>query len=179
RVYRIPYPGRGTAIVKERFRKAYRQPDLDRKLTSRRVIQEARSLQRCKRAGLDTPTLYLLDVEGAMIYMEDIAGKSVRDTLGFSGDYGSHGVLSEQIGKNIALMHNLDVIHGDLTTSNMMVRSTSNNLVIIDFGLSFVSTLQEDKAVDLYVLERALSSTHPGSEKLVGPRNFVTFGARY
>jgi tRNA A-37 threonylcarbamoyl transferase component Bud32 len=38
--------------------------------------------------------------------------------------------------------------------------------VLIDFGLSYVSTLVEDKAVDLYVLERAFASTHPDSEPL-------------
>ena len=37
---------------------------------------------------------------------------------------------------------------------------------MIDFGLSYVSTLAEDKAVDLYVLERAFASTHPDSEPL-------------
>lgn len=72
------------------------------------------------------------------------------------------------IGRAIGLMHNADVIHGDLTTSNMLLRAASPgaspSVVLIDFGLSYVSTLVEDKAVDLYVLERALSSTHPEAE---------------
>ncbi|KAI8814390.1 hypothetical protein BJ742DRAFT_671644, partial [Cladochytrium replicatum] len=127
-------------------------------LTEFHFIEEARSLQRCKRASLDTP-LYLLDVEGAIFYMEDVPGRTVRDTLGYSGDR----PLSQQIGKSVALMYNLDVIHGDLTTSNTMV--------IIDFGLSFVSTLQEDKAEDLHVLERALSSTQQASENPVKSKN--------
>ena len=38
--------------------------------------------------------------------------------------------------------------------------------MLIDFGLAFQSTLVEDKAVDLYVLERAFGSTHPESEPL-------------
>lgn len=38
--------------------------------------------------------------------------------------------------------------------------------VLIDFGLAYTSTLVEDKAVDLYVLERAFSSTHPDAEPL-------------
>jgi TP53 regulating kinase-like protein len=38
---------------------------------------------------------------------------------------------------------------------------------MIDFGLSYISTLPEDKGVDLYVLERAFLSTHPNSESLV------------
>lgn len=95
------------------------------------------------------------------------------------------------IGREIGKMHLVDVIHGDLTTSNMMLRhpstlkertygsqlvspsfsylpiiSLSFGQVLIDFGLSYISTLVEDKAVDLYVLERAFSSTHPDSEPM-------------
>ncbi|KAJ1879457.1 TP53 regulating kinase, partial [Coemansia sp. S17] len=62
-------------------------------------------------------------------------------------------------------MHSFDIIHGDLTTSNMIL-DNSNRLVLIDFGLSQISTSTEDKAVDLYVLERAFISTHPNSERL-------------
>ncbi|CUA67327.1 hypothetical protein RSOLAG22IIIB_07364 [Rhizoctonia solani] len=72
------------------------------------------------------------------------------------------------IGEEIAKMHKSDIIHGDLTTSNMMLRrrvqGQETQLVLIDFGLSYNSALVEDKAVDLYVLERAFASTHPQSE---------------
>ena len=68
--------------------------------------------------------------------------------------------LGATIGKQLAEMHSLDLIHGDLTTSNMLLRP-NGSLVWIDFGLSYISNLPEDKAVDLYVLERAISSTHP------------------
>lgn len=82
------------------------------------------------------------------------------------------------IGDSIAAMHSIDVIHGDLTTSNMLLRKANDasqatggssdislpSIALIDFGLSYVSTLVEDKAVDLYVLERALASTHPEDE---------------
>lgn len=108
--------------------------------------------------------------------------------------------VMRQIGVEIAKMHLADVIHGDLTTSNMMIRplqlSSSSpshpspaqivcyfrsapsfpcflilsslfiHKILIDFGLSFVSNLVEDQAVDLYVLERAFASTHPDSEAL-------------
>ncbi|KAG8215830.1 hypothetical protein J3R82DRAFT_7772 [Butyriboletus roseoflavus] len=74
--------------------------------------------------------------------------------------------LLEKIGVEIAKLHIIDIIHGDLTTSNMLLRANSNDLVLIDFGLSYHSTLVEDKAVDLYVLERAFASTHPESESL-------------
>ena len=76
--------------------------------------------------------------------------------------------LAKIIGTIIASMHNVQVIHGDLTTSNMLLRKTNNieiaDLVLIDFGLSSISSLAEDKGVDLYVLERAFLSTHPNTE---------------
>jgi len=89
----------------------------------------------------------------------------------------SQDALMKLIGTEIAKMHLTDIIHGDLTTSNMMLRhpfsfrmppnsSISTQLVLIDFGLAYQSSLVEDKAVDLYVLERAFSSTHPDSELL-------------
>ncbi|KAH9923461.1 kinase-like domain-containing protein [Epithele typhae] len=79
--------------------------------------------------------------------------------------------VMEMIGAELAKMHRADVVHGDLTTSNMMLRRPSAaqpaaELVLIDFGLAYISTLPEDKAVDLYVLERAFASTHPQSEPL-------------
>ena len=74
----------------------------------------------------------------------------------------------ELIGTEIARLHLADIVHGDLTTSNIMARrdTTGLGVVLIDFGLASVSALIEDKAVDLYVLERALQATHPEPEDL-------------
>ena len=74
------------------------------------------------------------------------------------------GDLAEHTGKILARMHDADVIHGDLTTSNMIYDAKNRALTLIDFGLSHVSSLAEDKGVDLYVLERAFLSTHPCTE---------------
>lgn len=68
-------------IAKERFKKTYRHPDLDRQLTLRRVSQEARCLYKCKKAGLDTPTVYFVDSQNAIIYMEKIIGTMVKHQL--------------------------------------------------------------------------------------------------
>ncbi|KAE8576365.1 hypothetical protein XENTR_v10004151 [Xenopus tropicalis] len=75
---------------------------------------------------------------------------------------------ADKIGQVLARMHDEDVIHGDLTTSNMLLRPPcdDHNLVLIDFGLSFISALPEDKGVDLYVLEKAFLSTHPNTEEI-------------
>ncbi len=77
--------------------------------------------------------------------------------------------LAQEVGKAIAIMHDSEIVHGDLTTSNILLRSNDRKLdiVLIDFGLGSMKPSIEEKAVDLYVLERAFISTHPGSERLV------------
>jgi TP53 regulating kinase-like protein len=81
--------------------------------------------------------------------MEFIDGSSVKDILRQTDDCS----LATQIGEGIAKMHDMNVIHGDLTTSNM-ISKTGDGIYWIDFGLSCQSSNVEDKAVDLYVLER-------------------------
>lgn len=77
--------------------------------------------------------------------------------------------LSNKLGESIGKLHYANIIHGDLTTSNMLIKNhdvdlfkeiDDKDLYFIDFGLAFISSQLEDKAVDLYVLERALASTH-------------------
>jgi len=80
-----------------------------------------------------------------------------------AGLYGAEGEeVAVQVGRLIVSLHATDLIHGDLTTSNLMY-SSSGVPHLIDFGLSGTSTSNEDRAVDLHVLERAIASTHPES----------------
>ncbi|KAK7064828.1 Bud32 protein kinase [Favolaschia claudopus] len=183
-------PSDPPVLLKHRFRKGYRHPTLDASLTRTRVSAEARALLKCLRAGVHVPGVRMVDVSEGVLAIEWIHGQSVRKLLPGGGEeepepepgsvesleeYGTPvDALMQLIGQEIAKMHLADVIHGDLTTSNMMLRHPSSfdpqrpttELVLIDFGLSFHSSLVEDKAVDLYVLERAFSSTHPESEPL-------------
>ncbi|CAO3623597.1 unnamed protein product [Mucor fragilis] len=119
---------------------------------------------------MDTPTVYHIDMPTATIFMENITGITVKQRLldHQATEYRQvdADALAEQIGTSLAKMHSLNVVHGDLTTSNLMLREKDDSVVVIDFGLSSISTLIEDKAVDLYVLERAFASTHPQTEFL-------------
>lgn len=87
--------------------------------------------------------------------------------------------LLRRIGHVVGGLHKAGVVHGDLTTSNLMLRPTAagssveedggnpsmeGEVVLIDFGLAGQSNQDEDRAVDLYVLERAFGSTHPRTE---------------
>lgn len=172
KLYRGRFLGRPT-VVKLRFPKRYRHPLLEERLSRRRTAQEARSLLRCRRTGISTPVVYFVDYVSNCIYLEDIVGSTtVRDFIisvqQSSKDSSSLNLLAEKIGEILARMHDEDLIHGDLTTSNMLLRPPLEKLelVLIDFGLSFISALPEDKGVDLYVLEKAFLSTHPNTEAL-------------
>ncbi|KAM3878074.1 EKC/KEOPS complex subunit TP53RK [Diretmus argenteus] len=172
RVYRTVFLGRPT-IVKERFPKRYRHPVLDEKLTHRRTVQEVRSILRCRKAGIPAPAVYFVDYTSHCIFLEDITSSvTVRDHIASAqqslpGPERELEPLAERVGRVLAKMHDEDVVHGDLTTSNMLLRGgEERNLVLIDFGLSYISALPEDKGVDLYVLEKAFLSTHPNTELL-------------
>ncbi|XP_016113954.1 TP53-regulating kinase-like [Sinocyclocheilus grahami] len=174
RIYRGTFLG-WSVIIKERFPKLYRHPEVDEKLTRRRTTQEVRSILRCRRAGINAPVVYFVDYTTHCIFLEDIIHSvSVRDHIASaqaSEQNPQHlQTLADKIGEILAQMHDEDVIHGDLTTSNMLLVSGAEDqnmkLVLIDFGLSYISALPEDKGVDLYVLEKAFLSTHPKTETL-------------
>ncbi|XP_022119656.2 EKC/KEOPS complex subunit TP53RK [Pieris rapae] len=172
------YLGKPT-LIKERFQKNYRHPDLDETITKERIKNEARSIVRCKTIGVKTPTLYLVDFDRRRIYMQhfenSITAKDfIINTKKLETGDGSENlnILSKKIGETVRKLHENSIIHGDLTTSNILLieKNTSNDLksleqdnielVMIDFGLSHTASNAEDMGVDLYVLERAIISTH-------------------
>ncbi|MBS7629408.1 Kae1-associated serine/threonine protein kinase, partial [Candidatus Bathyarchaeota archaeon] len=91
------------------------------------------------------------------LIMEYIDGLRVKEALGML-DNSQKEKLCEQIGMKVGMLHSTSLIHGDLTTSNMIV--CGDKVFFIDFGLSFHSHSDEDKGVDLHLLKRALDSTH-------------------
>mmetsp|Transcript_4913 Transcript_4913/g.8507 ORF Transcript_4913/g.8507 Transcript_4913/m.8507 type:complete len:242 (+) Transcript_4913:200-925(+) len=165
RVFATQYIGKPT-IIKQRFKKKYRHPTLDAKLTKQRLTLEARNLVKARKLGVLCPALYYVDLDMSALYMEHISGKSVKELLFTQAlDEAGRKRVMQQIGKTVAALHDGGLIHGDLTTSNMLL-TPDDKLVMIDFGLSTNSILAEDKGVDLYVLERALTSAHSIYEKL-------------
>ncbi|KAJ2351509.1 serine/threonine-protein kinase bud32 [Coemansia erecta] len=164
RVYRTTLGDR-EVIAKQRFSKGYRHPDLDQKLTRGRMNQEARSLKRCRENGIRAPEVIRVDKDSATLFMEFVEGPTLKEWIFAGSDEQQEREAMAAVGQMLHRMHACNIVHGDLTTSNMIMCS-SGELVLIDFGLSQVSPSAEDKAVDLYVLERAFISTHPESERL-------------
>lgn len=165
RVWKIPdyLPPNRAAIAKERFQKTYRHSVLDARLTKSRCKAEAKSLLRARRGGVACPAVW--GVQIPILYLEFLEGPTVRKYLEDGG--GETSKIATEIGTLIAKLHNTGTIHGDLTTSNMMMATHVNSRIhLIDFGLARVSQNPEEMAVDLYVLERALISTHPELEEM-------------
>lgn len=162
-----------TCLIKERFQKKYRLAELDSQLTKERIRAESRTVSRCAAAGILTPQIFHTDLDERKIYMEYFdKAITVKDYI-FANEDTTDKVfsLATRIGGIIGTMHSNDIIHGDLTTSNMLLNSKNNDneefdIIMIDFGLSKYHSSSEDKGVDLYVLERALLSTHSGLPKL-------------
>ncbi|XP_026816572.1 EKC/KEOPS complex subunit bud32 [Rhopalosiphum maidis] len=152
------------AIIKERFSRQYRNNLLDLNIRKERTKAEVKAILKCKLGGIATPVIYSLDLNGYKIIMEYISGQTVNEYLtnmkdNKLDDNGNLKKVLMNIGAIIGKMHSLGVFHGDLTTSNI-IKKDDDTLVLIDFGLSHFNPSVEDKAVDLYVLERAFVSTH-------------------
>lgn len=172
-VYKTSFLAPGTlTALKIRPHKAWRHPTLDKRLTRQRILAEARVLNKCRKEGVPVPAVLGMDWEKGWIASEWIDGKTVKEAIrnrNLSDEAGLTELL-EHIGMAVGKLHGVGVIHGDLTTSNMMLRPGTNGselngeIVLIDFGLATQAVQEEDRAVDLYVLERAFGSTHPKEE---------------
>ncbi len=142
-------------VIKERIPKSYRIPEIDNKLRGYRTRREAKIIDKLQRIGFPVPKLIEQD-EKQTISMEFIKGPKLRDIF----EKSDYIILSREIGEKIAILHNNTIIHGDLTTSNMILNDIDKQIYFIDFGLSFFSHKIEDKAVDLHLLKEGLESKH-------------------
>ena len=144
-------------IIKERISKAYRIPAIDDSLRKFRTRREAKILERLEDINFPAPHLKSFSDKRMSILMDFIPGDKLRDVLEKGDDSQK---LAKEIGQKVGLLHSKDIIHGDLTTSNMILNSQTEEINFIDFGLSSFSEKVEDKAVDLFLLDRALESKH-------------------
>lgn len=136
-------------LIKKRICKGYRIPALDYDLRVQRTIHEAKLLHEAK-SFVNTPGLYEVNTKECIIVMEYIEG--VRAKEGLTKD------IARTIGESIALLHQGGIVHGDITTSNIIVKN--NTVYFIDFGLGEFTTEVEPQAVDLHLLKQTLKSTH-------------------
>ncbi len=133
-------------VVKRRIPKRYRVKELDELLRKRRTKMEIKLMNLARRQGVATPIV--LDFDDDTIVMERIEGKAVRDVMNED--------VCKKIGRDLAKMHEVNIIHGDVTPMNMILKE--GKIYFIDFGLSFVDSGLEPKGVDVHVFFEALKA---------------------
>ena len=171
-------------LIKRRIKKSYRIPEIDEKLRKLRTRSESKIMQKLE-GKINVPKILKVDEKSKEIVMGYIEGKKLSEHLdNFS--LNKQEEICKEVGKEVAKIHDLNIIHGDLTTSNMILAENSKNkqleqrethnptsnsvddlttnksfkIFFLDFGLSFHSSRIEDKAVDLHLLRQALESKH-------------------
>lgn len=145
-------------IIKDRIKKSYRIPELDIKIRGRRTKSEAKLLEKASKViNCPIPFLQPSIKNSSKLKMPFIKGKKLSDYLD-KFPLKKQKEICRKIGKSVAKLHDADIIHGDLTTSNMILKD--DKIYFIDFGLGFVSHKFEDKAVDIHLLKQALEAKH-------------------
>jgi len=156
--------GRGV-VFKQRVVKGYRHPVLDKNLQTFRIKNEVRLMLEARRAGIAVPMIYSVDLEENRIVMEEVPGMRVKDALDTMPLERAEEVC-RKIGEIAGRLHANDIVHGDLTTSNMLL--DGDRIVVIDFSLGSKSSELEDKGVDMHLLEEAFHSAHYRRSGLYG-----------
>src|SRR3990167_8570575 len=170
-------------IIKDRISKSYRHPNLDVQIRKRRTKSETKLLEKASKI-IDCPT----PTHTANIYqipMPFINGKKLSENLN-NFTLEKQKEICREIGESVAKLHKENIIHGDLTTSNMILveahqkaqqchplrshplgkaqqessQMGKDKIFFIDFGLGYISRKIEDKAVDLHLLKHALEAKH-------------------
>ena len=143
-------------IIKDRIKKSYRLPELDEKIRKRRTKCETKLLAKASEI-INCPKPFFIS-NFDKIKMPCIKGKKLSEHLDSLSKKQQENVCIK-IGQSLAKIHDANLIHGDLTTSNMIL-DRNNKIWFIDFGLGFHSRKTEDKSVDLHLIKQALEAKH-------------------
>lgn len=147
------------ALHKVRFPKSYRIKELDFQFRKSRTIHEAKLLAKAKEAGVRTPIIFEIDILNTTLVLEYLYGEILKTLLPKISKKEIQEIC-EQLGEDIGKLHNAGIIHGDLTTSNIIKNPNEKQLAFVDFGLGYISDRLEDFGIDLFLLERAFRNTH-------------------
>jgi TP53 regulating kinase and related kinases len=145
-------------LHKVRIPKSYRPEALDTRIRSYRTVHEPQLMHEAKTAGVTTPLIFMVNVPKATITMEYVEGQQVKLVLN-TLPKAERPKLCKRIGELVGRLHLHGLVHGDLTTSNIIL-TPEDQIVFVDFGLGEKTTELEAQGVDLHLLKRALQSTH-------------------
>ncbi len=144
-------------VAKYRYPKEYRVTELDVELRRRRTIREAKLLSRALESGVSVPAPLFVEEDSGVLVMEYVEGPRLKEVLDELGPDVSK--VFRRLGVYVGRLHEAGIVHGDLTTSNVIM--TAGGPVLIDFGLGDFTREDEARGVDLHLFLRALESTHP------------------
>jgi Kae1-associated kinase Bud32 len=161
-------------IVKDRVPKTYRHKTLDDKIRTKRTKAESKILIKASEAKINVPKIITQNTDKFKIHLEFIKGDRLSETL---NSYTKQKQIStmKKIAHQVSKLHENNIIHSDLTTSNLILQEKTSKIFIIDFGLSYISTKIEDKAVDIHLLRQALQAKHFQNSEIL----FKTFCENY
>lgn len=141
-------------IIKDRVIKSYRIPELDEKLRKLRTRTEARLLEKSSKL-ISVPKVLQVNEKLKFLELEYIDGLKLSEHL---DKLKNKEEIMHQVGQSTAKLHDANIIHGDLTSSNLILKTSK--VYFIDFGLSFSSDKIEDKACDIHLIKQALEARH-------------------
>ncbi|VWU48548.1 EKC/KEOPS complex subunit BUD32, putative, partial [Hepatocystis sp. ex Piliocolobus tephrosceles] len=161
-IYMCKFLGKNV-VKKVIYRKFYRHKTIDKKIRKLRISNEIKFTKRLTSLNIDVPILYFIDMEEKSLFFEYIKGCTINNILKNIIEYVPN--IAKAVGIILAKIHNGGVIHGDFTTSNLMLRNSyiyknkiynykdntsyefsdikNIKLCVIDFGLSFLSSTVE------------------------------------
>jgi TP53 regulating kinase-like protein len=145
-----------SAVLKMRTPRAYRHPDLDRRLTRKRLSVEARVLTKLYNSNIPTPSLLDFDLDGGWMLLSLIKGRPLYEAL---NDRSAGLDEISKFGGLIRHLHEQNFSHGDLTTHNVLI-DDEGHLTLIDFGLAKIVPEVEQLGLDLQVLNECLTASH-------------------
>ena len=145
----------GCIVIKERIPKKYRLEEIDERIRKERTRSEAKLISEARRGGVPTPVIY--DIQDFRIEMQYIDGSPLKHVMDEE--------MSKKVGQLVGLLHSNGIVHGDLTTSNMIF--SKGTIYLIDFGLAYMDGSLEAQGVDVHVLFQTFESTHTDHEKLI------------
>jgi TP53 regulating kinase-like protein len=145
-------------VVKTRQKKPYLLSDIDENLRNTRISRECKLLVTARTLGILTPSIYAIDYQSKSIIMDYIDGEQLKVII--TKEPVNRGViLCQKFGAILAKLHNGGIVHGDPTTSNILV-DKEEKIWMIDFGLAEMNATIEMKGVDLHLVRRAFETTH-------------------
>lgn len=148
-------------VIKERVVKSYRLAEIDKKLREERIRKEVKLMREARRVGISVPIIYDVDIKRNRIVMEYVKGEQAKTLLNSLRDRKIKKWLCNEIGKCAGRLHKNSIVHGDLTTSNIIV--SGDRLYFIDFSLGEKSSELESRGVDFHLLKEAFKSAHSDS----------------